>query len=199
MSTNPFVKHPGRLAESDADVLAWLLEEVQIVDTQPVTLLTLERKLSPAHYAQVMVSLHYGQIPQGDSPPAIATAGRVRGLFNALSVGGLDLFEDYHQEQLGVLGDEFGWPQELTQAVQQISRPVVPRWKDEGIENEPPIDAVTAWRAEILAEAASKQAMQSYRDSHSSHIAPVLDGPKPTRGEIVAALRNAADEMEAAG
>lgn len=164
---NPFAAHPDRLALTDAEVLAWLLEEVEQVDTTPVTLLVLEKSLTAEEYGNVLVSLHYGQIPEDATPAAIGAATRVRGLFNALSVGGLALHEEYHQQQLSVLGTAFGWPAELTQKIQRISRPLMSRWQIEGLAAEPTPESIANCRKEV-AEAAAKEAFEKRAQNASA-------------------------------
>lgn len=56
-------------------------------------------------------------------------------------------------------------------------------------------DSTEAKVAELIAD---HDLLSLYRDMHSKHIVPVLDGDNQTTADLVAAFRAAADELEAA-
>jgi hypothetical protein len=105
----------------------------------------------------------------------------------AMSSVGLSLSTSERQGVIDMLAASGDWPNEVRDAVKALGGTYKPRWQSEGYAVEPTLESV---QAEIDKEIA----LQAYRDMHSKHFVPVLDG-ELTIDNLITAAQAMADEL----
>jgi beta-galactosidase GanA len=100
------------------------------------------------------------------------------------------------------------WPDSVRDTIKALGVTVQLRWQIEGYDEAPTLTVMQAEadaaQAVIAEQAAAEQAaitkeatMQVYRDVHSAHVVPVIDGDDLTVATLAEAFRAAANALEA--
>lgn len=164
-SPSIFTTHPDLLAWSDEEVLQWLLETLSIPDPRPVTMARLrEGELPLPLYFELRKSF----IDAKDLATSPNLEDRIRAeeiadTQAALAGGGFNLHTPERQALLEAMAPQLGWSAELLAALKRVGVPVVPRWRTEGLGEQPTLASVAAWRTAALAELVAAEAAEQRR------------------------------------
>jgi len=161
---NPFASNPDLLGQTDADVLAWLLADVETIDTRSVTIARLREGAIPLQlYLELITSfINAAALADSADPLERALAKETGYTEAAMAGGGFDLHTDARQALLEDTAPRLGWSPELLAALKAVGRPIRKRWQISLLKEAPTLEAVADWRSarleEIAEEAFSKRA-----------------------------------------
>jgi hypothetical protein len=149
---NPFASHPDLIGQTDADVLAWLLADVETIDTRSVTIARLREGAIPIQlYLELITSfIDAAALADSDNPLERALAKETGYTEAAMAGGGFDLHTDARQALLEDTAPRLGWSPELLAALKAVGRPIRKRWQISQLASEPTIAEVAVWRANHL-------------------------------------------------
>ena len=176
--------------------LDYLLGNVSSPTNAAITLASIKDVLPVEAYALVRLTLEGATVVPDDTPAdeliqAKMIAAEMADALSALRTVGLSLSGDDRQTVVDMLAVAGSWPDAVRDTIKALGVTKQPRWQTLPQYNEAPTLAV------IQAEATKEAAMQAYRDVHSAHIVPVLDGDDLTVAALAQAFRDAADAMDA--
>jgi len=176
--------------------LDYLLAEVSTPTNAAITLATIKGVLTMEAYALVRLTLEGATVVPADTPAdeliqAKMIAAEMADALSALRTVGLSLSGDDRQAVVDMLAVAGSWPDAVRDAVKALGVRTQSRWQTLPEYYEAPtLESVTAEQSKALAT-------QAYRDVHSAHVVPVLDGDDLTIAKLAKAFRDAADALEA--
>jgi len=182
--------------------LDYLLGNVSSPTNAAITLASIKGVLPVEAYALVRLTLEGATVVPDDTPAdeliqAKMIAAEMADALSALRTVGLSLSGDDRQAVVDMLAVAGSWPDAVRDAVKALGVRTQPRWQTEGYDEAPTLAVVQAEAEAEATRLATEVAMDAYRDAHSQHVVPVLDGEAPTPQKIADAFRAAADALEA--